>query len=193
MLHSWYCAKLNRPKLSPVSESSTHPLRNHVCFFPLTSKARELCPQTYSLSLPLKRSQVTHTPASTKSGGAYKPEKSAFYSTFARQLCDDIHLPGWLFAFPVHSQTFKPTQASVAHTKSQPSHSTSYKIFLVLFKCWRISSNVRPATCKCHQTTTKGGRPHQRDTPPLLIQVATMGKCKQGYELQSCCYSHPIH
>ena len=28
--------------------------------------------------------------------------------------------------------------------------------------------------------------------PPLLIQVATMGKCKQGYELQSCYYTHPI-
>ena len=28
--------------------------------------------------------------------------------------------------------------------------------------------------------------------PPLLIQVATMGKCKHGYELQSCYYSHPI-
>ena len=26
----------------------------------------------------------------------YKPEMSAFYSTFARQLCDDIRLPGWL-------------------------------------------------------------------------------------------------
>ena len=77
--------------------------------------------------------QVTHTPASTKLGGAYKPKKSAFYSTFARQLCDDTRLPGWLSAFPVHSQTFKPTQASFAHTNSQPSHSTSYKIFFVFY------------------------------------------------------------
>ena len=101
--------------------------------FPTYLQARELCPQTYSLSLPLEWSQVTHTPASIKSGGAYKLEKSAFYSTFTRQLCDDACLPGWLSAFPVHSQTFKPTQGSFAHTNSQPSHSTSYKIFLVFF------------------------------------------------------------
>ena len=37
-------------------------------------------------------SQVTHTPASIRSGGIYKPEKSAFYSTFARQLCDDARV-----------------------------------------------------------------------------------------------------
>ena len=45
--------------------------------FPAHLQARELCPQTYSLSLPLEWSQVTHIPASIKSGGAYKPEKSA--------------------------------------------------------------------------------------------------------------------
>ena len=28
----------NQPKLSPVSESSTHPLQNYVWFFPLTSR-----------------------------------------------------------------------------------------------------------------------------------------------------------
>ena len=93
--------------------------------FPAHLQARELCPQTYSLSLPLEWSQVTHIPASIKSGGTYKPKKSAFYSTFARQLCDDARLPGWLSAFPLHPQTFKPTLASFAHTNSQPSHSTS--------------------------------------------------------------------
>ena len=61
---------------------------------------RELCPQTYSLSLHLEWSKVTQIPASIKSGGAYNPEKSAFYSTFARQLCDDTRLPGWLSAWP---------------------------------------------------------------------------------------------
>ena len=45
--------------------------------FPAHLQARELCPQTYSLSLPLEWSQVTHIPASIKLGGAYKPEKSA--------------------------------------------------------------------------------------------------------------------
>ena len=105
-------------------KNSTH-LHYKTVLFPAHLQARELCPQTYSLSLPLEWSQVTHIPASIKSGGAYKPEKSAFYSTFVRQLCDDTRLPGWLSAFPVHSQTFKPTQASFAHTNSQPSHSTS--------------------------------------------------------------------
>ena len=54
-------------------------------FFPahLQAMARELCPQTYSLSLPLEWSQVRHTPASIKSGRAYKPKKSAFYSTYS--------------------------------------------------------------------------------------------------------------
>ena len=33
---------------------------------------------------------------------------------------------------------------------------------------------------------------HIKGTPPLLIPVATMGKCKQGYEVQSCYYGHPI-
>ena len=52
----------------------------------------------------------------------------------------------WLSAFPIHLQTFKPTQASFAHTNSQLSHSMSYKIFLefflfFIFKCWRISSS----------------------------------------------------
>ena len=116
----------NQPKLSPVSESWTHLLQNCVCLL-AHLQARELCPQTYSLSLPLSLewSQVTQIPTSIKLGNAYKPEKSAFYSTFAKQLCDDTRLPGWLSAFPVYSQTFKPTQASFAHTNSQPSHSTS--------------------------------------------------------------------
>ena len=108
------------------------PTKLHM-LFPTHLQARKLCPQTYSLSLPLEWSQVTHTPTSIKLGVTYQPEKSAFYSTFARQLCDDTRLPGWLSAFPVHPQTFKPTQASFAHTKSQLSHSTSYKIFLGFF------------------------------------------------------------
>ena len=118
---------LHTPPLKPTkTEPSFRKPPTKLCMlFPAHLQARELCPQTYSLSLPLEWSQVTHISASIKSGGAYKPEKSAFYSTFARQLCDDTRLPGWLSAFPVHSQTFKPTQASFAHTTSQPSHSTS--------------------------------------------------------------------
>ena len=83
----------NQPKLSPVSESSTHPPQNYIIMlFPAHLQARELCPQTYSLSLSLEWSCVTHIPATIKSCRAYKPEKSAFYSTSARQLCDDTHL-----------------------------------------------------------------------------------------------------
>ena len=37
-----------------------------------------------------------HTFISTTTGGAYKPKMSPFYVTFARQLCDDTHLPGWV-------------------------------------------------------------------------------------------------
>ena len=53
-------------------------------------------------------------------GGAYKPKESPFYIAFARQLCDDTHLPGWLSAFPAHSQTFTPTPASFTHTNMPP-------------------------------------------------------------------------
>ena len=138
-------------------------------FFPTHLQARELCPQTYSLSLPLEWSQVTHTPASIKSGGAYKPEKSAFYSTFARQLCDDTHLPGWLSAFPVHSQTLKPTQASFAHTNSQPSHSMSYKIFLVLNQ-----SSTQPHESAAIQLQRAAG--HIKETCPLVDSSCRHGK-----------------
>ena len=123
--------KFDTPPLKPTkTEPSFRKLNSSptkLCMlFPAHLQARELCPQTYSLlSLPLEWSQVTHVPASIKLGGAYHPEKSAFYSTFARQLCDDTRLSGWLSAFPPHSQTFKPTQASFAHTNSQPSHSRS--------------------------------------------------------------------
>ena len=34
----------NQPKLKPVSESSTHSLRNYVCFFPLTSRPGSYMP-----------------------------------------------------------------------------------------------------------------------------------------------------
>ena len=183
----------NQPKLKPVSESLTHSLQNYICFFPTHLQARELCPQTYSLSLPLEWSQVTHTPASIKSGGAYKSEKSAFYTTFARQLCDDTRLPGWLSAFPVHSQTFKPTHASFAHTNSQPSHSMSYKIFLVLF--FLSVGGVPPSHMKVPQDHYKGLQATSKGhtVPPLLIPVAAMGKCKQANEFQSRHYGHPTH
>ena len=122
--------KFDTPRLKPAkTEPSFRKLNSPPTkvrmLFPAHLQARELCPQTYFLSLPLEWSQVTHIPTSIKSGRAYKPKMSAFYSTLARQLCDDTRLSGWLSAFPPHSQTFKPTLASFAHTNSQPSHSTS--------------------------------------------------------------------
>ena len=124
---AWLSRKipLKPTKTEPSFRKPNSPPTKLCMLFPAHLQARELCPQTYSLSLPLEWSQVTHIPASIKSGGAYKPKNSAFYSTFARQLCDDTHHPGWLSAFPPHPQTFKPTQASFAHTNSQPSHSMS--------------------------------------------------------------------
>ena len=170
------------------------PTKLHM-LFPTHLQARELRPQTYSLSLPLECNQVGHTPTNIKSGGAYKP---ALYSTFARQLSDDTRLPGWLSACPVHSQAFKPTQASFAHTNSQPSHSTSYKIFLVFFFFFfffflSVGGFLQSST----QPHESANRPLQRATghikgtcPPLLIPVAAMGKCKQANEFQSRHYGH---
>ena len=69
---------------------------------------------------------------------AYKAEKSPFCSTFARKMCDDAHLPGWLPTFLAHSQTFKPIPASFTHKKPTimfnklENHSSA----LSFFKCW---------------------------------------------------------
>ena len=71
----------NQPKLSPVSESSTHPLYTKLCMlFPAHLQARELCPQTYSLLLPLEWSQVTYIPASIKLGRANCMETAHAYN-----------------------------------------------------------------------------------------------------------------
>ena len=175
---------LKPTKTKPSFRKLNSPPTKLCILFPAHLQARELRPQTYSLSLPLEWSQVTHIPTSysIKLGGAYKPKKSAFYNTFARQLCDDIRLPGWLSAFPPHSQTFKPTQASFAHTNSQPSHSTSYKIFFVFFVVVVVLSaggflqgfaQPPPEHYKGLQATSKGHT-------PFLILIATMGKCKQA-------------
>ena len=64
---------------------------------------------------------------------------------------------------------------------------------LFFFKCWRISSKFRQATWKYCQTTTKGRRPHEKkNTHPLLIPIAAMGKCKQANKFQSRRYNHPL-
>ena len=97
-----------------------------MCAFSRSHPGQGVIPTNLLPVIALEWSQVIPMPASIKSGGAYKPEKSAFYSTFARQLCDDTRLPGWLSTFPVHSQTFKPTQASFAHRNNQLSQATKF-------------------------------------------------------------------
>ena len=148
--------------------------------------------------LGLDWSQVTHIPTSIKSGGAYKPEKSAFYSTFARQLCDDTRLPGWLSAFPPHPQIFKLTQASFAHTNSQPSFNeleNLYSIFVLISLVFLSVGGFLKSSAQPHESAA---RPLQRAAgcikgtrPPLLISVPTMGKCKQANEFQLRHYGHP--
>ena len=85
-----HTSTLKPTKTEPSFRKLNSPPTKLCMLFPTHLQARELCPQTYSLSLPLERSQVTHIPASIKSGGTYNPEKSAFYSTFARQLGSDV-------------------------------------------------------------------------------------------------------
>ena len=171
----------NQTKLSLVSESSTHLLQNYICMlFSAYLQARKLCPQTYSLSLCLEWSQVIHTPASIKSGRAYKPEKSALYSIFARQLCDDTILPGWLSAFQYsHEHSSSLRQALHTQIANHP-----YKFFFFFFKCCTISFKVPLSHMKVPQATWK-------EHAPLLIPVAAMGKCKLPKVFHLCHYGHP--
>ena len=50
----------NQPKLSPVSESSTHPLQNNVCFFPLTSRPGSYAHKPTPCHCPLNEAKL-HT------------------------------------------------------------------------------------------------------------------------------------
>ena len=130
----------NQPKLKPVSETSTHSLQNYVYFFPLTSRPgsyahKPIC----SLSLPLEWSQVRHIPASIKLGDAYKPKKSALYSIFARQLCDDTILPGWLSAFQYSHKHSSPLRQAL-HTQIANHHIQN--VCFCFFKCCTIFFKV---------------------------------------------------
>ena len=58
------------------------------------------------------------------------------------------------------------TQIANHHIQATKSFYCVFFCCCCFFKCWRIFSKFRPATWKCRQTTTKGHRPHQRDTPP---------------------------
>ena len=122
--------------------------------FPAHLQARELCPQTYSL----EGSHVTHILARIKTGGAYMPKKSAFYSTFARQLCDDTHVfqDGSAFA-ATHKHSSLLQQA--LHTQIANCHTQwTKKSFCV---------------CVCFLLLSVGGflqssdQPHDRAARPL--------------------------
>ena len=88
-------------------------------------------------------------------GEGSKPKKLPFYITFARQLCDDIHIPGGF-------STFQPTPLSFTHTNSQPSYSharKSFHCFFRLFVCLFVHfvlSSVAPSHYKRPLTTSKG-------------------------------------
>ena len=60
----------------PFKKNSTHHHSN-----PAHLQARELCPLTYSLSLPLEWSQVTHIPTSIKWAGPTSPKSHLCQTT----------------------------------------------------------------------------------------------------------------
>ena len=121
--------------------------------------SRELCPQTYSLSLPLEWSQVTHIPATIKLGRAHKPEKSAFYST----------LPDNCVMIPIFQDGSLPFQYTHKHSSPlrQALHTqiaNQLEKFFSLFG-GSLPSSAQPHVCKLCQTLQsaaghiKGTRP----------------------------------
>ena len=69
--------------------------------FPAHLQARELCPQ--SLLLALELSQVTHIPASIKTGRAYNPERSTLPDDCVMTLVFQDGLPSSTLTNKVHS------------------------------------------------------------------------------------------
>ena len=136
----WHTPHSNQPKLNRVPESLAHPYKSRYSLAH-SPPGQEVCPQTYSLSLPLEWSQVTHILTSIKMGGAYKPEKEAFYSSFARQLCDGTHFPGWLSAFQhthKHSNPLQqalPTQIANHHIQWARNLSSVFLFFTSYLHC----------------------------------------------------------
>jgi len=75
----------NQLNVNPASESSTSFWKTKYAFLPLTfspthPKAREFCPQIYSLSLTLTWSQFWHIWASKKICGTYDNQAGIFLS-----------------------------------------------------------------------------------------------------------------
>ena len=162
------------------TQHSTHPLQTVYVFFRSPpGQGVNLLPVT----APIEWSQVTHTPTSIKSGGAYKPE--------------NVPLPDNCVMIPIfqdgslhfnhthkHSSPFRQT----LHTKnSQPSHSTNQKIFFCaffLFLILHVSVGEFPQSSAQPYESANGplqrAAGHIKETcPPLLIPVAAMGKCNK--------------
>ena len=78
--------------------------------------------------------QVTQIPTRTKMGKAYKVKMPPFYSTFARQLCDDTNLPGWLSLFSTcalaNIQAHSSKKDFEQQIGMQPSHNLSSVLLL---------------------------------------------------------------
>ena len=128
--------------------------------FPAHLHARELCPQTYSLSLPLEWSQDTHIPASIKSGGAYKPEKSAFY----RPLPDNcvmtpVFQEGSLPFHHTHKHSSPLRQAlhtQIANHHIQRARKSFYCVFFFVFVFLSVGGFLQSS-----------GQPHESAARPL--------------------------
>ena len=83
-------AQFQKAQLTPYKLAS-------YAFFPLTGQGI-MSTNLFPVIAP-RWSQVTHISATTKMARVYKPEKSPFYCTFARQLCViRTRLPEWLSA-----------------------------------------------------------------------------------------------
>ena len=117
----------NQPKLSSVSESSTRPVMESPkmhssswCKTALTCAGLQTTPSHVS-QYRAKNGNLWKTPSTICHGALLAPNQCLHHKE-----ATGIRYPSSrmaLSAFPVHSQTFKPTQASFAHTNI--SHSTS--------------------------------------------------------------------
>ena len=143
--------------------------------FPTHLQARELCPQIYSLSLPLEWSQVTHTPASIKSGG---PEKSAFYSIPVPDNCvmtpifQDDSLP-FQYTHKHSSPLRQALHAQIANHHIQRA-TNSFFSFCFLSVGGFLQSSAQPHESAARPLQRAAG--HIKGTHPLVDSSCRHGK-----------------
>ena len=110
-------------------------------------------------------------------GRAYKPEKSPFYSIFARQLYN-----GWLLFSRMalsHPSTLINIQAH-SNNKQMANELKNLSTCCVFENCFEVlPSHMKVLSAHCRESHVTS-----RDTPPLLILVATIGKHKQVSDLR---------